>query len=132
MRPICLPSDWHARTTRNGPLSKVLSMSEPAKPDTDALQRAVETLILKNIALIGEHDEALAEAVRQTQGPALGMSRVVVVGETKRGKSSLVNALLRQPELSPVDLSVATSAFSSSAMAMFLPFGPMSEVARTL
>ena len=36
---------------------------------------------------------------------------MVVVGETKRGKSSLVNALLRQPALSPVDLAVATSAF---------------------
>jgi hypothetical protein len=35
----------------------------------------------------------------------------VVVGETKRGKSSLINALLRVPNLSPVDAAVATSAY---------------------
>jgi len=36
---------------------------------------------------------------------------VVLVGETKRGKSSLLNALLGVPGLSPVDAAVATSAY---------------------
>jgi hypothetical protein len=36
---------------------------------------------------------------------------VVVVGETKRGKSSLINALLGVPGLSPVDAAVATAAY---------------------
>jgi 50S ribosome-binding GTPase len=36
---------------------------------------------------------------------------VVVVGETKRGKSSLVNALLGVPGLSPVDAAAATAAY---------------------
>ncbi|HEX4704616.1 MAG TPA: dynamin family protein, partial [Pseudonocardiaceae bacterium] len=36
---------------------------------------------------------------------------VVVVGETKRGKSSLVNALLACPGLSPVDAAVATATY---------------------
>jgi hypothetical protein len=36
---------------------------------------------------------------------------VVVVGETKRGKSSLINALLNTPGLSPVDVAVATSSY---------------------
>lgn len=36
---------------------------------------------------------------------------VVVVGETKRGKSSLINALLNVPGLSPVDPQVATSTY---------------------
>ena len=36
---------------------------------------------------------------------------VVVVGETKRGKSSLVNALIGVPELSPVDVAVATASY---------------------
>jgi hypothetical protein len=35
----------------------------------------------------------------------------VVVGETKRGKSSLINALLGVPGLSPVDAAVATSTY---------------------
>lgn len=42
---------------------------------------------------------------------APGGPTVVVVGETKRGKSTLVNALLQSPDLSPVDASVATSAY---------------------
>jgi hypothetical protein len=36
---------------------------------------------------------------------------VVVVGETNRGKSSLVNALLARPGLSPVDADVATATY---------------------
>ncbi|WP_410660177.1 dynamin family protein [Amycolatopsis sp. lyj-112] len=36
---------------------------------------------------------------------------VVVVGETNRGKSSLVNALLSMPGLSPVDADVATATY---------------------
>jgi Dynamin family len=35
----------------------------------------------------------------------------VVAGETKRGKSSLVNALLRRPGLFPVDVDIATSCY---------------------
>jgi hypothetical protein len=35
---------------------------------------------------------------------------VVIAGDTKRGKSSLVNALLGRPDLSPVQVEVATSA----------------------
>ena len=86
-------------------------MEQPDGPDLVALERAIGTLIVKNISLIGQYDEPLADAVRRTQDPTAGLSRVVVVGETKRGKSSLINALLRQPALSPVDLAVATSAF---------------------
>ncbi len=37
--------------------------------------------------------------------------QVVVVGETKRGKSSLINALLGVPGLSPVDAAVATATY---------------------
>ncbi|MQA25309.1 MAG: hypothetical protein GEU94_07540 [Micromonosporaceae bacterium] len=36
---------------------------------------------------------------------------IVVVGETKRGKSSLTNALIGVPNLSPVDAAVATSSY---------------------
>jgi Dynamin family len=40
-----------------------------------------------------------------------GLPTLVVVGEVKRGKSLLVNALLGRPDASPVDVDIATSAF---------------------
>ncbi|MFI5841242.1 dynamin family protein [Catenuloplanes sp. NPDC051500] len=45
-------------------------------------------------------------ARRESDKPA-----IVIVGETKRGKSSLVNALIGAPGLSPVDVAVSTSAY---------------------
>ena len=53
----------------------------------------------------GSAERARAEAGAITSHPA----RVVVVGEKKRGKSSLINALLRRPDLLPVDADIATS-----------------------
>ncbi len=50
---------------------------------------------------------------------------IVLVGETKRGKSSLLNALLGVPGLSPVDAAVATSTYLH-----FSP-GPAGAVAYT-
>lgn len=43
--------------------------------------------------------------------PGTGTPSVVVVGETNRGKSSLVNAILATPGLSPVDADVATASY---------------------
>jgi GTPase SAR1 family protein len=42
---------------------------------------------------------------------ALSEATVVVVGEVKRGKSSLINALVGQPSLCPVDVDVATNTY---------------------
>lgn len=42
-----------------------------------------------------------------------GVATVVVVGEPKNGKSTLVNALVEHPSLSPVDYSVATATYIS-------------------
>ncbi|MDG3009236.1 hypothetical protein G4X40_03645 [Rhodococcus sp. D2-41] len=68
---------------------------------------------------------ALAEATKilrtygRTQAADLAESKlaagpparsIVVVGEVKRGKSALVNALIGEPDASPVDVDVATSA----------------------
>ncbi|MET3805644.1 hypothetical protein ABIB25_002648 [Nakamurella sp. UYEF19] len=43
--------------------------------------------------------------------PSPELPRVVVVGETNRGKSSLINALLGVPGLSPVDAGTATCSY---------------------
>lgn len=63
------------------------------------------------LALVREQDPAAADAVERAVALRPATPTVVVVGETKRGKSSLVNALLATPGLSPVDADVATSAY---------------------
>lgn len=56
-------------------------------------------------------DVAVAERIRAaaTPAPADEAATVVVVGEKKRGKSSLINALVDRPDLLPVDVDVATT-----------------------
>jgi len=50
-----------------------------------------------------------AESIRELRAPREAQAaRVVVAGETKRGKSSLVNALVHEADLLPVDVDVAT------------------------
>ncbi|GAA4854808.1 dynamin family protein [Saccharopolyspora rosea] len=65
----------------------------------------------KLLALLREADSAAAEWVDQVRRSRPKTPGVVVVGETNRGKSSLVNALLGQPGLSPVDADVATATY---------------------
>lgn len=62
--------------------------------------------------LAEEGRDELAEFVRgELDRPAAGAATVVVVGETNRGKSALVNALLARPGLSPVEFDVATNCY---------------------
>ncbi|PRW61684.1 dynamin family protein [Actinopolyspora mortivallis] len=63
------------------------------------------------VALLREVDPQAAdwvEEIRAARGPVPG---VVVLGETKRGKSALVNALLDTPDLSPVDAAAGTATY---------------------
>ncbi len=54
------------------------------------------------------HTELAMALYRQLREKRRDRPTVVVVGETKRGKSSVVNMLLGRPGLSPVDVDVAT------------------------
>jgi signal recognition particle receptor subunit beta len=63
------------------------------------------------VAAARERDD-LAGALRaELDSRAEASTVVVVAGETKRGKSSLINALLGQPDLLPVDADIATGAY---------------------
>ncbi|QGK71839.1 dynamin [Allosaccharopolyspora coralli] len=63
------------------------------------------------LGLVREADPARADRVEQVRLDRPRRPGVVVVGETNRGKSSLVNALLDRPGLSPVDADVATATY---------------------
>lgn len=65
----------------------------------------------KLTALLAEADPDAAAWVEQVRSARPETPTVVVVGETNRGKSSLVNALLATPGLSPVDADVATATY---------------------
>jgi hypothetical protein len=68
--------------------------------------------LLGQVAAIARNlgdDAAAALAEAQAREDAAHAARVAVVGEKKRGKSSLINALLRRPGLLPVDVDIATS-----------------------
>jgi hypothetical protein len=63
------------------------------------------------LKVLRESDEDAAKWVEEIRAKRRATPAAVVVGETNRGKSSLVNALLGQPGLSPVDADVATATY---------------------
>lgn len=63
------------------------------------------------LAQLREADPRAAKWVEDIRRARPKKPTVVVVGETNRGKSSLVNALLAMPGLSPVDADVATGTY---------------------
>jgi hypothetical protein len=85
----------------------------PADPAPMAHPLAGEVLALAGEAANAVADLGLpeaAEAIRAEAGRTrTGAATVVVVGEKKRGKSSLINALVGRRGLLPVDEDVATS-----------------------
>jgi hypothetical protein len=75
------------------------------------LPQTVKQVREKLTALVREVDPKSADWVDEVRAARDRTPSVVVVGETNRGKSSLVNALLATPGLSPVDAEVATSTY---------------------
>ncbi len=97
-----------------------------------------------NVERLGRRAEALADGLGVTLVDSAAappaVATVVVVGEPKNGKSSLVNVLVEHPGLSPVDYAVATATYiairSGPPAARVYPDGsdapvevPVSEVA---
>lgn len=73
------------------------------------LPQAIRTWQEQAAAWIGAADAKAAQQCTVSNPGAL--PRLVCVGETNRGKSSLINALLGTPSLSPVDAGLATSTY---------------------
>ncbi|MFC4005335.1 dynamin family protein [Prauserella oleivorans] len=81
------------------------SLGKPSLPAQ--VKQAREALL----TLLRDQDAQAAAWVEEQRRARTGKPSVVVVGETNRGKSSLVNALLATPGLSPVDAEVATATY---------------------
>ncbi|MFB9906664.1 dynamin family protein [Allokutzneria oryzae] len=75
------------------------------------LPKLVGQTLERIVDLLRESDPTAADWVRGTREAARAVPSVVVVGETNRGKSSLVNALLAMRSVSPVDADVATATY---------------------
>ncbi|MGH8791735.1 MAG: dynamin family protein [Stackebrandtia sp.] len=82
------------------------------KPDPTAqLEKLCRTAVAGGVATLRKIDADAAQDIDALNRDAAARPSIVVVGETKRGKSSLVNSLIGVPNLSPVDVAVATSAY---------------------
>lgn len=73
----------------------------------DQVKQARDALL----KLLREEDPRAAKWVEELRRTRPRKPQVVVVGETNRGKSSLVNALVATPNLSPVEAETATSTY---------------------
>jgi hypothetical protein len=71
----------------------------------------LENAVADVLAFVRTADPDAGAELAELRRRQLTRPSVVLVGETKRGKSSLVNALLGVPGLSPVDAAVATTAY---------------------
>ncbi|WP_410619497.1 dynamin family protein [Amycolatopsis sp. cmx-8-4] len=83
-------------------------MSAPTAPSLPAQVQAARDQLL---TVVRDADPDAARWVDDIRRARPKKPAVVVVGETNRGKSSLVNALLARPGLSPVDADVATATY---------------------
>lgn len=90
-------------------------MSRP-EPAPGAAKRITLSQLTRNtvdrgLQLLDRHDAELAARLSRMRATRPDKPTVVVVGEAKRGKSSLTNALINVPGLSPVDARIATSTY---------------------
>ncbi|GGS19637.1 dynamin family protein [Actinokineospora fastidiosa] len=81
------------------------------KPQPPSLPKQVAHARETLLALLKDIEPETAQWVEEARAKRSKKPSVVVVGETNRGKSSLVNALLETPGLSPVDAEVATATY---------------------
>jgi hypothetical protein len=78
---------------------------------TGDLTHVLDATVRDTLAYVRTTDPDAGAELAELRRRELTRPSIVVVGETKRGKSSLINALLGVPGLSPVDTAVATATY---------------------
>ncbi|GAA2632680.1 dynamin family protein [Paractinoplanes durhamensis] len=78
---------------------------------TADLTKTLDTTVRDTLAYVRAQDPDAGADLAELRRRELIRPSLVVVGETKRGKSSLINALIGVPGLSPVDAAVATATY---------------------
>jgi hypothetical protein len=96
-------------TSTNAPAGES-APKKAANPDA-ALRKLLTAGVDGGLAYLRKVDPDAAADLDQVRRREVVRPRIVVVGETKRGKSSLVNMLIGVPDLSPVDAAVATASY---------------------
>ncbi|WP_326558359.1 dynamin family protein [Micromonospora sp. NBC_01796] len=86
-------------------------MTAAAEAKPEALGKLLAGAVQTSLAYLRKADPDAAAEVDTALRREVTRPAIVVVGETKRGKSSLVNALIGATGLSPVDVAVATSTY---------------------
>jgi len=85
---------------------------KPAAPSPEAAaQKLLRSTVEGGLAFLRKVDPDAAADIDALRRREVTRPSIVVVGETKRGKSSLVNMLIGVPNLSPVDAAVATASY---------------------
>ncbi|GLL07994.1 dynamin family protein [Dactylosporangium matsuzakiense] len=95
-------------TTPNAPAGQ--APKKPADP-TAALGKLLKAGVEGSLAYLRKIDPDAAADIDTERRREVQRPKIVVVGETKRGKSSLTNMLIGVPNLSPVDAAVATASY---------------------
>jgi hypothetical protein len=87
--------------------------AQPGRPASAeaAAQKMLRAAVDTGLAFLRKADPDAAADLDSVRRRAVTRPSIVVVGETKRGKSSLVNMLIGVPNLSPVDAAVATASY---------------------
>ncbi len=85
--------------------------AKPAGLTVAQLEKMLRAAVDNSLAQLRRIDPDAASDLDALRRREETRPTIVVVGETKRGKSSLTNALIGVPNLSPVDAAVATSSY---------------------
>nr|BFE72437.1 hypothetical protein GCM10020092_057380 [Actinoplanes digitatis] len=95
-----------------------------------SLAKELDVAVRDALAAVRAADADAGAELAERRRTQLTRPTIVIVGETKRGKSSLLNALLGVPDLSPVDAAVATAAYlhfspgTPASAAAYVPGAP--------